>query len=134
MEAFMNPEVIAGVILAFYFFARAATSLIDRRNGTPTNGNGKVAAAKHDLLVETDLTSLRQEVKELRAIVERWDDQIQAGQFTCKWTEREVVQIADKIDLILSDGPWTTALDRNYERIREIQRQLSDLNMKLKDH
>lgn len=90
MNAFMNSEVIAGCILAFYFFARAATSLFDRKNAT--DGNGKIADATYKFKMCTKVDALAVEVAEIKKLLGRWDDKVQAGTFTSPWTEREVAE------------------------------------------
>jgi hypothetical protein len=130
MDTFLNPEVIAGACLAFYFFVRSALTLIDRKNG-----NGKVAAVKQ---AAADTEYRRQQtadhkllLKQINTInnrIEVWDNLIIAGKFGSVWTAKEVVMIMDKVDRILADGPWTANLNRNYERLKEIKYLLDQLH------
>lgn len=90
MEAFMNPDVIAGVILAFYFFARAATSLFDRKNG-----NGKIADATYKVEMRSKMDTLQEDIKELKRMLDEWDDRIHQGEFTSPWTDREVGEVLE---------------------------------------
>jgi hypothetical protein len=94
MENFIDPEVIAGVILAFYFFARAATSLFYRKNSSGAqNGNGKIADATYKLEMRTKIDQLRADIDDIHKLLRVWDDKIQANAFSSPWVDREVGEV-----------------------------------------
>jgi len=97
MDALLNPEVIAGVILAFYFFARGAVTLRSK-NG---NGNGSALKAireeEYKKGVDDRLDTINRNVDNICKLVNDWDKKIDKGDFTCKWNIREVVEVNNRL-------------------------------------
>lgn len=105
MDAFMNTEVIAGALLAFYFFARAGFALVDRKNGTQTNGNGKVLEATYKAEMRLKMDNLQKDITALSEMLNIWDDKIHQGDFTSPFSDREageMLEILRRIDRNLS--------------------------------
>jgi len=116
MDVFNNYEVVAGVFLSVYFFVRGVLSFKARKNG---NGNGdgihgKITladisrehqdqaskAATDSLLSRQEYEALMTQLREIKAMLNQWDDLIHEGQFSPTWTQREVASTLERLDRI----------------------------------
>ena len=128
MESFLSTEVIAGIILGFYFIFKGIAA-VKTQPHISTNGTAAKAVAENEYRRSCmeDHRILRSKVERIHARIEEWDDMIKAGDFYPIWSQKEVIQIMEKVDRILADGPWTANLQLNREKIAEVKDLLEDI-------
>ena len=129
MEAFLNPEVIAGIILAFFFFVKGAALLFTKNNdnGRTATVGETIADIEYKRKQTEDHEILLKKIGTIADRMEEWDDLIVAGKFGSIWTTKEVILMQEKVDRILSDGPWTANINRNHDKLREIKYLLDEI-------
>lgn len=94
MEAFFNTEVVAGIILGFYFIVKGISSFKNKDNSGQKSVVVYQANQEHQQILS--------ELKDLRARIEEWDDMIRHGEFSSPWTEREVQIVLDRLDRLIT--------------------------------
>lgn len=103
MHNFTNPDVIAGIILAFYFIAKGSIALFDRKkvsSSSISTGDKYLIVKEEEYkrkvldtcnLLKTGLENIQNQFNILNM-------KIQTGEFTCKWSQRDIFTILNHIE------------------------------------
>ncbi len=92
----LDPETIAGAILSLYFIFKGILSIKSKKN------NNELDSVK-DQAFRDSMHDMSREINEIHERIEEWDDLVKAGIFSCKWKEREVTLIQERINRLNKD-------------------------------